>query len=251
MNGYGASSWVWLLHSSSHLIMSLNCLRLGHAAHRLQKGQPALSIQDRSPAGLLHPQQPQPLSPGLVPLFFSGSQRARQPGEEEERPQHVPVVWQHPTTIVPKDAREEVGPESSLVVPAEAPLGESAGVGSCFHTKVVASLQTSPGEDSRVDSLRGPSHADAEAPRTLRKPLRTEPSLSTRDPPKTSTALWVQQRGWKRVHSLPPRASPNDNQLEPGGDQGMTPGAQVLGLLLATNRTVNVGPPASPLPQDQ
>lgn len=31
----------------------------------------------------------------------------------------------------------------------------------------------------------------------------------------------------------------------------MTPGAQVLGLLLATNRTVNVGPPASPLPQDQ
>lgn len=31
----------------------------------------------------------------------------------------------------------------------------------------------------------------------------------------------------------------------------MTPGARVLGLLLATNRTVNVGPPASPLPQDQ
>lgn len=31
----------------------------------------------------------------------------------------------------------------------------------------------------------------------------------------------------------------------------MTPGAQALGLLLATNRTVNVGPPASPLPQDQ
>lgn len=31
----------------------------------------------------------------------------------------------------------------------------------------------------------------------------------------------------------------------------MTPGAQVLGLLLATNRTVNVGPPDSPLPQDQ
>lgn len=29
----------------------------------------------------------------------------------------------------------------------------------------------------------------------------------------------------------------------------MTPGAQVLGLLLATNRTVNVGPPASPLPR--
>lgn len=35
----------------------------------------------------------------------------------------------------------------------------------------------------------------------------------------------------------------NDNQLMPGGDQGMTLGAQVLGLLLATNRTVNVGLP--------
>lgn len=31
----------------------------------------------------------------------------------------------------------------------------------------------------------------------------------------------------------------------------MTPGAQALDLLLATNRTVNVGPPASPLPLDQ
>lgn len=31
----------------------------------------------------------------------------------------------------------------------------------------------------------------------------------------------------------------------------MTPGTQLLGLLLATNRTVNVGPPASPLAQDQ
>lgn len=31
----------------------------------------------------------------------------------------------------------------------------------------------------------------------------------------------------------------------------MTPGAQALGLLLTTNRTVNVGPPASSLPQDQ
>lgn len=75
MDGHGASSWVWLLHSSSHLIMSLNCLRLGQAAHWLQKGQPPLSIWDRSPAGLLHPQ---PLSPGLAPLFFCGSQRARQ-----------------------------------------------------------------------------------------------------------------------------------------------------------------------------
>lgn len=39
----------------------------------------------------------------------------------------------------------------------------------------------------------------------------------------------------------------NDNQLMPGGDQGMTPGAQALGLLLATNRTMNVGcpPPVS------
>lgn len=54
--------------------------------------------------------------------------------------------------------------------------------------------------------------------------------------------------GWRRGHSFPPRASSNDNQLVPGGDQGMTPGAQVLGLFLATNRTVNVGPPASPLP---
>ena len=124
-------------------------------------------------------------------------------------------------------------------------------MGSCFYAKVVVSLQTSPGEHSRVDGLRGSPYADAEAPRTLRKPLRTEPSLSTRDPPKASAALWIQQRGWRKGHSLPPRASPNDNQLVPGGDQGMTPGAQVLGLLLATNRTVNVGPPASPLPQDQ
>ena len=77
MNGYGASSWVWLLHSSSHLIMSLNCLHLGQAAHGLQKGQPTLSIWDRSPAGLLHPQHPQPLSPGLAPLFFCESQRTR------------------------------------------------------------------------------------------------------------------------------------------------------------------------------
>lgn len=136
-------------------------------------------------------------------------------------------------------------------MPAEASHGESAGWGSCFRAKVMASLQTSPGEDSRVDSLQGLSHADTEAPRTLRKPLWTEPSLSTRDPPKASTALWVQQRGWRRGHSLPPRASPNDNQLVPDGDQGMTPGAQILGLLLAANRTVNVGPPASPLPQDQ
>lgn len=37
----------------------------------------------------------------------------------------------------------------------------------------------------------------------------------------------------------------NDNQLMPGGDQGMTPSAQALGLPLATNRTVNVGPPPS------
>lgn len=35
----------------------------------------------------------------------------------------------------------------------------------------------------------------------------------------------------------------NDNQLMPGGDQGMTLGVQVLGLLLATNQTVNVGLP--------
>lgn len=121
-------------------------------------------------------------------------------------------------------------------------------MGSCFHARVVASLQTIPGEDSRVDGLQDPPHADADAPRTLRKPLRTEPSLSIRDPPKASTALRVQQRGWSMGHSFPPRASPNDNQLVPGGDQGMTPGAQVLGLLLATNRTVNVGPPASTLP---
>lgn len=52
-------------------------------------------------------------------------------------------------------------------------------------------------------------------------------------------------------HSLPPRVSLNDNQLLPGGDPGLTPGTQALGLLLATNRTVNVGPPASLLPQDQ
>ncbi|EPQ04461.1 hypothetical protein D623_10026127 [Myotis brandtii] len=134
-------------------------------------------------------------------------------------------------------------------MPAEALHGESAGLGSCFHAEVVASLQTSLGEDSMVDSPRGPPHADAEAPRTLRKPLWTESSLSTRDPPKTSTALWVQQRGWRRGHALPPRASLNDNQLLPGGDQGVTPGTQVLGLLLATNRTVNVGPQPHPCPR--
>lgn len=38
------------------------------------------------------------------------------------------------------------------MVPAEAPHGESAGLGSCFHAKVVASLQTSLEEDSRVDT---------------------------------------------------------------------------------------------------
>lgn len=137
------------------------------------------------------------------------------------------------------------------MVPAEAPHGESAGLGSCFHAKVVASLQTNLGEDSRVERLQSPPHADTEAPRTLRKPFQIEPSLSTQDPSKASTALWVQQRGWRRGHSFQPRASPNDNQLLPGGDQGTTTGAQVLGLLLAANRTVNVGPPASPLPQDQ
>nr|XP_035979925.1 uncharacterized protein LOC118555746 [Halichoerus grypus] len=84
MNGNGASSWVWLLHGSSHLIMSLNCLCLGQAAHWLRKGQPTLSIWDRSPAGLLHPQHPQPLSPGLAPLF-SGSQRARQGNQGKRR----------------------------------------------------------------------------------------------------------------------------------------------------------------------
>lgn len=117
--------------------------------------------------------------------------------------------------------------------------------------KVVASLQTSSGEDSRVDKPLRSNHADAEAPRTLRKPLQTELSLSTQDPCKASTTLWVQQRGWRRGHSLPPRASLNDNQLVPAGDQGMTSGAQVLGLLLATNQTVNVGPPALPLTQEQ
>ena len=73
---------------------------------------------------------------------------------------------------------------------------------------------------------------------------RQSPLCQPETHPKASTALWVQQRGWRRGHSFPPRASSNDNQLVPGGDQGMTPGAQVLGLLLATNRTVNVGPPS-------
>lgn len=96
MNGYGASSWVWLLHCSSHLITSLNCLRLGQAAHWPRKGQLTLSSWDRSTAGLPPSQHAQPLSPGLAPLFFSGSQRARHgTGEEEERLRDAPVVWPH------------------------------------------------------------------------------------------------------------------------------------------------------------
>lgn len=87
MNGNGASSWVWLLHGSSHLIMSLNCLRLGQAAHWLRKGQPTLSgtgpLQASSILSTLSL-----LSPGLAPLFFSGSQRARQgkPGKRRKGP---------------------------------------------------------------------------------------------------------------------------------------------------------------------
>lgn len=39
------------------------------------------------------------------------------------------------------------------MVVAEASLGESAGLGSSSHTKVVASLQMRPGEDSRLDKV--------------------------------------------------------------------------------------------------
>lgn len=38
-------------------------------------------------------------------------------------------------------------------MPTEAPYGESAGMSSRFQAKVVVSLQTSLGEDSREDSL--------------------------------------------------------------------------------------------------
>lgn len=48
----------------------------------------------------------------------------------------------------------------------------------------------------------------------------------------------------QRAHFLPPRAFMNDNQLMPGGP-GHDPSAQALGLPLATNLTVNVGPPIS------
>jgi hypothetical protein len=54
------------------------------------------------------------------------------------------------------------------VVPA-ALLMESAGLGSCSHAKRAASLQTSPRKDTRVSSLRGPSHADAEAPKNTQE----------------------------------------------------------------------------------
>lgn len=58
-----------------------------------------------------------------------------------------------PATITWKDAHEEGGSGSTLVVPAEAPYGESAGMSSRFQAKVVVSLQTSLGEESREDSL--------------------------------------------------------------------------------------------------
>lgn len=76
--------WVWLLHSSSHLIMSLSCLHLGQAVHWLQKGQPTQPIWDRAPVSLLCPQHPQPLSPDLGPLFFPGPERARE-GHQRKR----------------------------------------------------------------------------------------------------------------------------------------------------------------------
>ena len=81
MNGYGASSRVWLLHSSSPLIISLNCLHLGQGA---AEGIINLPIWDRSPALFLHPRHPQPLSSGMVPVLpWVTESRARQPGEEE------------------------------------------------------------------------------------------------------------------------------------------------------------------------
>lgn len=54
----------------------------------------------------------------------------------------------------------------------------------------------------------------------------------------------------RKGHSLPPRVSLNDNQLLPGGHPGLNPGTQALDLLRATNQIVNVGPPASLLPQE-
>lgn len=154
MIGHRASSWVWLLHSSSQLITSLNCLRLGQAVHWLQKGQPALPIWDRSPAGLLHPWHPQPLSPDLALLFFPGSWRARQDNQGKRKkgprmPSGLAASSHHRLEGCPR----EVGPGSTLVVPAGAPHGDSVGLGGCFRDKVVVSLQTSLGEDSRVDSL--------------------------------------------------------------------------------------------------
>lgn len=79
----------------------------------------------------------------------------------------------------------------------------------------------------------------------------SDPALLSTKACRPLSALWAQQRG-SRGHALPARASLNDNQLAcaPWGP-GSNPWCLALARLLATNRTVNVGLPASPLPQDQ
>lgn len=120
----------------------------------------------------------------------------------------------------------------------------SRALGCCF-------LAPCPGEDCRVGILEMHPKLAQKLPEhsgnLFRESLLVDPRPSV-----PSTALWARQRGWRPGHSFPPRASLNDNQLIPGGDQGLAPSPQVLGLFLTTNRTVNVGPPASLTPaQDQ
>lgn len=95
-----ASFWVRLLHSSSQL-------------HEPQPptSRPSSTLVAEGTANPAYLQQvpcrPPPSSaptasvpwPGPSVLPWVTESKARQPGEEEERPQHVPVVWQHPATI--------------------------------------------------------------------------------------------------------------------------------------------------------
>lgn len=98
MNGYGASSWVWLLHSSSQLIISLNCLHLGQgAAEGIANPAYLGQVPCRpSPSAAHTASAPWP-GPPVLPWVIDS--KARQPREEEERSQPAAVIWQHPATI--------------------------------------------------------------------------------------------------------------------------------------------------------
>lgn len=88
MNGYRASSWVWLLHCSSQLIISLNCLHLGQEATEGIANSANLGqvLCRPPPASALTVCVPWP-GPTVLPWVTES--KPGQPGEEEERPQHA------------------------------------------------------------------------------------------------------------------------------------------------------------------